>query len=138
VSSAVGWALLLLVAVDGALIPLSSSLVHWEATFWGGWVAQMAASSAAGYVAARLAPRNNLRAGVSLALPATAFWVAHNVAAATNGVGTAQIGWSGNLAVAAVALGFNLVLCGIGAAAGDWHRDSLLEAVAENAPPAAR
>ena len=72
--SAVGLALALLLSVDGAILALSPLLVRDEATFWVGMVAQMAASAGSAFVVARLAPRNNLRACLALALPAAALW----------------------------------------------------------------
>jgi hypothetical protein len=122
VRSAVGLALALLLSVDGAILALSPLLIRDEATFWVAMVAQMAASAGSAFVAARLAPRNNLRAGLALTLPAAALWVAHSVATATHGNGAAALGLAGHVAVVAMALGLNLVLCGVGAAVGDWQR----------------
>jgi len=123
VRASVGLALALLVSVDGAIIALSPVLVRGEATFWAGMVIQMAVSAGAAFLAARLAPRNNLRAGLFLALPAAMLWVAHDVAAATPETGGAGgLGLAGHAAVVAMALGLNFVLCGAGAAVGDWQR----------------
>jgi hypothetical protein len=121
VRTAVGLALALLVSVDGALIALSPVMVRGEATLWAGMVIQMAVSAGAAFLAARLAPRNNLRAGLFLALPAAVLWVAHDVAA-TPEAGAGALGVAGHAAVVAMALGLNLVLCGAGAAVGDWQR----------------
>jgi hypothetical protein len=118
---AVGAALALLVSVDGALIALSPVMARGEATLWAGMVIQMAVSAGAAFLAARLAPRNNLRTGLSLALPAAVLWVAHDVAA-TPEAGAGALGVAGHAAVVAMALGLNLVLCGAGAAVGDWQR----------------
>ncbi len=120
--TAVGLALALLVSVDGAIIALTPILARGEATFWGGMVLQMAVSAGAAFLAARLAPRDNLRAGIFLALPAAILWVVHDVAAATPEPGAGGLGLAGHAAVVAVALGLNLVLCGAGAAVGDWQR----------------
>jgi hypothetical protein len=122
VSAAVGLALALLVSVDGAIIALSPVLARGEATFWAGMVIQMAVSAGSAFLAARLAPRNNLRAGLFLALPAAMLWVAHDVAATPETGGPGGLGLAGHAAVVAMALGLNFVLCGAGAAVGDWQR----------------